>query len=195
MNRAEYLEALSNALGDMSYADVKDINSEINEHFDIGLSQGKTEEHIAEALGDPEGLAKLYKEGCSATVAIKRNRTKNPNSVITKPVKKAHAKDPSAGKLFVIFFNIFAGVPFYAIYSFVMAVFGGAFISLIINFAAYCGDVSGFGNFVNSGTCFAVAVGFLIIFLACLFYFAVKFYIRNVTRYIKWNRRIWNEGF
>lgn len=195
MNRHEYLEALSNALGDMAYADVKDITSEINEHFDIGLSQGKTEEHIAEALGNPEGLAKLYKEGCSPAIAIKRNRPKNPNSVITKPVAKPKMKDPSAGKLFVIFFNIFAGVPFFAIYSFIVAVFGGAFFSLIINFVAYCSDISGFGNFKNSGTCFAFTIGFLIVFLACLFYFAVKFFLRNITRYIKWNKKIWHEGF
>ena len=47
MNKSEYLNKLTNELGHMPYGDVKDIIQSIEEHFDEGLSEGRSEEEIA----------------------------------------------------------------------------------------------------------------------------------------------------
>lgn len=58
----EFLTALEQALsGSTLDADEKrEIRSDYEEHFTLGLAAGKTEQQIAESLGDPNELAKMY---------------------------------------------------------------------------------------------------------------------------------------
>lgn len=60
MNRNEYLTRLKNALGSMPEDTKNEIIYDFAEHFEVGLEQGKTEEEIAESLGDPKSNAKQY---------------------------------------------------------------------------------------------------------------------------------------
>ena len=71
----EFLEALSRALVRLDPAEREDILSDYREHFQIGLSQGLREEQIAQKLGDPVSLAKLY---TAKTAADKAGETKHP---------------------------------------------------------------------------------------------------------------------
>lgn len=63
MNRSEFLNILEHSLGKISQADRDDILYDYREHFDAGLGDGKTEEEICAALGDPRAIAKQYKVG------------------------------------------------------------------------------------------------------------------------------------
>ncbi|HWS29449.1 MAG TPA: DUF1700 domain-containing protein [Clostridia bacterium] len=72
MTRHEFLEELSAALR-MAPADVREeVLSDFGEHFDAGSLEGKSEAAIAEALGDPKRIARLY----FADDAVKRAREK-----------------------------------------------------------------------------------------------------------------------
>lgn len=71
MNKTEYLKLLEEALGNMSREEKQDILYDYEEHFTIGKENGKTEEEIADSLGDPRAIAKQFK----AEYAVKQAET------------------------------------------------------------------------------------------------------------------------
>ena len=60
MTREEYLAALRRELRTLPESDITDICGDFEEHFAIGLSQGKTEHEISAELGDPTTVAATY---------------------------------------------------------------------------------------------------------------------------------------
>ncbi len=61
MNRIDFITKLDNYLKGVTYDDKKEIIYDYEEHFTIGIEQGKTEEEISNALGDPKLIAKQFK--------------------------------------------------------------------------------------------------------------------------------------
>lgn len=61
MNRSEFINLLDRSLGNIPAADKSDILYDYQEHFSVGMEQGKTEEEIAETLGDPRNIARQYR--------------------------------------------------------------------------------------------------------------------------------------
>ena len=76
MTKKEYLDKLAKELGSMSYNDVKDILSDIENHFEESKIAGKTEEEAAAQLGDPSELAADYKEGMTLPTILKKKEQK-----------------------------------------------------------------------------------------------------------------------
>ena len=60
MTRQEYLSAIRKELSSLSESEVNDIVRDFDEHFEVGLSQGKTEHEISAELGDPVSVARTY---------------------------------------------------------------------------------------------------------------------------------------
>ena len=58
MNRKQFLSLLKQQLSHLPEEEKADILSDYEEHFEIGLSEGKTEEEIAARLGAPIQIAK-----------------------------------------------------------------------------------------------------------------------------------------
>ncbi|WP_217587657.1 DUF1700 domain-containing protein [Lentibacillus saliphilus] len=58
MTKEAFFTQLKASLNGMSEAEKQDILQDFEEHFAIGLAEGKTEHDIAEALGQPEQIAK-----------------------------------------------------------------------------------------------------------------------------------------
>lgn len=61
MNKSEFISKLDYSLKGIAYEDKKEIIYDYEEHFVVGIEQGKTEEEIAKALGDPRMIAKQFK--------------------------------------------------------------------------------------------------------------------------------------
>lgn len=61
MNKKDYLTKLKIALQGLPIEEVEDILSDYEEHFQIGISKGKSEEEIAHELGDPREVAAGYR--------------------------------------------------------------------------------------------------------------------------------------
>jgi uncharacterized membrane protein len=61
MNKEEYLKKLAELLKDMPHDDKEDIISDYEEHFNIGIENGRDEEEISKALGDPKTVVKQIK--------------------------------------------------------------------------------------------------------------------------------------
>ena len=60
MTRQEYLSAIRKELSSLTESEVNDIVRDFDEHFEVGLSQGKTEHEISAELGDPVQVARTY---------------------------------------------------------------------------------------------------------------------------------------
>lgn len=183
MNKTEYLNRLSNELGHMPYGDVKDIMQSIEEHFDAGVSEGRSEAEIAESLGDPKELANEFKDGAKFNQIMKRR-------------KKVDGGRDGTGRIFVVVFNIFVGV-------------GMWLVLLAAIIAALCilgVDLGIIGVIVASMimgkiTEFLVPFIFLLLTLICVAIFLVillilgiKYYGKGLKAYIRWNRHVWNYG-
>jgi len=61
MNKNEFLKELSSLLSDLPSEERQEILFDYEEHFSIGLEEGKTEEDIIRGLGNPKAIAKQYK--------------------------------------------------------------------------------------------------------------------------------------
>jgi uncharacterized membrane protein len=60
MNKEKFLTELKRALGRMSEAEKGEVLYDYEEHFRMGVAEGKSEEQIAEALGNPRAIGKSY---------------------------------------------------------------------------------------------------------------------------------------
>ncbi|WP_432662382.1 DUF1700 domain-containing protein [Wukongibacter baidiensis] len=69
MNKNEFLTELSNLLSSLPSDERQDILFDYEEHFSIGLEEGKTEEDIIDSLGSPKTIAKQYKANYIVTQA------------------------------------------------------------------------------------------------------------------------------
>lgn len=191
MNKKEYMDQLENGLSSMSYKDVKEILGEIEEHFSVGIANGKTEDEICNDLGSADELAKAYIEGTSLPQAlIKKPVYETPKTTVVE-----NKNYDLAGVLFVIFFNLIVMLPVWiSVLGFVLALVGielaliGGLIGLIL-------AIPSMGTFIATGIVLALLLLFIVVFAFVLCYFAVKYFFVGTAAYIKWNKKVWKQGF
>ena len=185
MNKSEYLNKLTNELGHMPYGDVKDIIQSMEEHFDEGVSEGRSEEEIAASLGDPAELAQEFKDGAKFKQVIKRRKLSD------------NFKGPDGrSRIFVILFNIFLGVECWLI---LLAAIFAAFMCLAGD-AAIIGLIVA-GLITGALTEFIVPFIFMILTLICVAVFllmllilGIKYYAKGLRPHIRWNKNVWKSG-
>ena len=185
MNKTEYLKRLSDELGHMPYGDVKDIIQSIEEHFDEGISEGRSEDDIAASLGDPKELAAEFKDGVKFKQIMKKRKMSD------------NFKGPDGrGRIFVIVFNAFVGIECWLL---LLAAIIAAFCFTAVDCALIGLIIAG----LITGTLaeFAVPFIFLILTLICVAVFLVvllilgiKYYAKGLKSYIRWNKNVWNYG-
>ena len=79
MNKEEYFEKLTKLLKEIPKDEREDILSDYEEHFRIGMENGRTEEELSRALGDPKTVAKQIKAEYKIT---KAENEPSANSII-----------------------------------------------------------------------------------------------------------------
>jgi len=60
MNKAEFINTLTNTLKERNIRDVDEIVAEYEQHFSFKMADGYSEEEIAARLGDPKALGKQF---------------------------------------------------------------------------------------------------------------------------------------
>ncbi|HLS07925.1 HAAS signaling domain-containing protein [Lentibacillus sp.] len=175
MNREQFLKSLENGLKKLPQEECDDILHDFEEHFSNGLTDGKTEEQISDALGSPKQIAKEL--------------------VAASNIEKMEAT-PTTGNIFravwaVIglgFFNFVIVLgPFVALLLVVLAgwISGVAFITsplmVLFNALTYAGAFEWFDLFVSIMLC---GIG---LFIAIGMFFATKALIKLFVRYLKYN--------
>ena len=171
MNKSEYLTKLTNELGHMPYGDVKDIIQSMEEHFDEGVSAGRSEEEIAASLGDPKELAQEFKDGAKFNQVIKKRKLTD------------NFKGPDGrGRLFVLLAAIIAAFCFLA---------GDCAITGLIVAGLIAGKLT---EFLVPFIFLVLTLVCVAIFLVVLLILGIKYYARGLKAYIRWNKHVWNYG-
>ena len=60
MDRSMFISRLRDSLSSLTYKEIEEIIADYEEHFLMGIAEGRTEWVIADALGDPGSIGKEY---------------------------------------------------------------------------------------------------------------------------------------
>jgi uncharacterized membrane protein len=186
MNKKDYINKLSSYLGGIPVEERQDVISDFEEHFKEGLAEGRTEEEIADSLGDPRALANQFKASILVSQAEKTTSAVN----ITRAV---------LATLGLGFFNlIFILGPFIAIASVLISLFASAIAVIAAGVTVFFAAIFGplfpqyFAVLVNPAVAIFGSIGVtcfgILFFVGCIY--LSKILYRLFVRYIKFNLRI-----
>jgi uncharacterized membrane protein len=188
MNKKHFMDILSANLKGIPREEKFDIINDFEEHFAIGKENGRSEEELTEALGDPKLIA----------------RQMNASSLI----KKAEETTSASNIARAIFASIGLGVlniifllgPFIAVIAVILALFTSAIAITAAGITGFFGSIFSplFSNYINSSILVNPAVG-IFTFLGIgafggLFFigdvYLAKYTYRLTVRYLKFNMRV-----
>lgn len=183
MTRDEFIKNLRGSLKRLPPEEIEDIVYDYEEHFQIGLSKGKTEEEISKELGDPKVIAKMY------NVSSKIDKAENNPS--TKNILKAIF---SAMALGIFNFIIVLG-PFIAIVALLIGLYAISIVFVASGISAFFGIMFlpftsyqvTFG--INTLTSISFGIGLsvlgILLFIGCVY--LTKLLYKGTISYLKWN--------
>lgn len=196
MTRQEYLDAIRGSLVGMPSSELQDILRDFEEHFDVGLSQGKSEHEVSAELGDPVSVAQTYMDPELKTVGHTSEENEEiPSAAATAAAIKAGQDDLVGPRVFVVLLNLliawWVAICLYAInlafWLLTASLFVGGVLTLITLFTG----VELFSVVLLTGIGL-IAIGVAI----CIFsYFMTKWTIIGSKAYIAWNKKIYHQGF
>ncbi|PKR86812.1 HAAS signaling domain-containing protein [Heyndrickxia camelliae] len=175
MTKDEFLNKLNEALRGLSLNERQDILQDYQEHFVIGLEEGKTEAEIAERLGSPNSIAKEL----LASYHIERVEQSFTAGNIIRAIWAV---------IGLGFFNLIIVLgPFIAIVGVIFTLwvaslgFTLAPLLVIFDFLVHPGTFEFFNLFVSIGLC---GLGIL---LGLGMFFVTKVFTKGFIRYLKFN--------
>lgn len=175
MNKEQFLDNLERALGKLSQGEREEIIRDFQEHFLIGVEEGKTEEEIAKSLGSPQQIAKellatYHLEKVTATTST-GNMIRAVWAVVGLSFfNVAIVLGPFIGLVGILFGGWVTGVSFIA-----------SPILVLINTAIYP------ETFVSFELFFSIALSGLGIFITMGMFFATRAFMNLFVRYLKYN--------
>ncbi|NLW88723.1 MAG: DUF1700 domain-containing protein [Clostridiaceae bacterium] len=197
MTREEYLAALKRALGSLKETEITEICSDFEEHFSIGLSQGKTEHEISAELGDPRIVADTYLNDNTEQASGYRPTAQN-TAAITQTVapNQVPEKDLTGPRLFVILFNLFIMIwVAISIYATIVSLWA-ATAGILVASGAVLTTIPILPSGAVLGVILAgIGLFFLAVCIGILCFFLTKLSIIVTREYVKWNKKVYNEGF
>jgi uncharacterized membrane protein len=183
MSRNEFLEILGGSLRGLSQQEIEDILYDYEEHFRIGMENGKTEEQIANELGDPKNIARMYKASSNINEAETNPSPKN----ILKAIFSAMALGIFN---FVIVFGPFIGIIFLliALYGISVGLIYGGFATAFGTIRAQFLPVE-IGIGLNPVTFISLGIGMtalgILLFIGGVY--LTKLIYKGTVKYLKWN--------
>lgn len=188
MNKYEFMSTLKKSLGSMSQSEKNDILYDYEEHFRIGIENGKTEAVIVEELGDPIAIGASY------------NTSSFTDKVSRKPKNRSVLTCVFIAIGLGLFNLIFILGPYFGLVAGILGLFAGAvgftfggfaYFICIIAFPhiPFFMDITIIGNKVIS---LFISVGLtalgLLFFIGM--YYVTKWFIKLTVKYVKLNIRI-----
>ena len=193
MNRKEYLELLRTSLQHLPLDELKDILSDYEEHFDIGISKGKSEEEISSELGHPKEVASNYKTSYKPSFNNSCNTNINDNTRKTLII------------LGLVFFNLVVVFgPFMGLVGLFIGLYASsiAFVitGILLVFSSPFLLASNFMYFsplptphMLTSISFGIAIGGLGLLGIILAVYLTKLFYNLLIKYIKWNIQLFNK--
>lgn len=183
MNKKDYLDLLRYYLRDLPDVVVEDIVYDYEEHFNIGLAKGKTEEEITKELGYPDDVAKEYLKG-DFNKRPESSSYKNLDDLDEKDFDEDKEKDSKVGWIILLIVLSPLILSFVAsVFGIIISVFAGLFgagIGLLVGgLATFASFIPGLGHLVSLSISHPITKIFVGLTLTCLgivlLYLGVKF--------------------
>jgi uncharacterized membrane protein len=196
MTRQEYLDAIRGSLVGMPSAELRDILSDFEEHFDVGLSQGKTEHEVSAELGDPVIVARTYMDPALVNVGHTSEENEElPSAAETAAAIKAGQDDLVGPRVFVVLLNLlvawWVAIALYAINLAFWFATAALFVGGILTLVTLITGVQLVSAVLLAG------IGLILVGVAfCIAsYFLTKWTIIGTKAYVAWNKNVFNQGF
>lgn len=189
MNKQEYIAALEKQLLRLPKAERDDILSDYESHFALGEQEGKTEEEVAAALGDPYELAARYLENLPK--GAKGAKYENGEGNSYKPASYSSESAPderstTGGIVLVVLLSVFVAAPvlgsligaWFSLISVVVALFTafGAFVALAAGLMSTAA-LAGVG---------LIFIGIAMLALGALVICGMSAAVKGITWLVKW---------
>jgi uncharacterized membrane protein len=186
MNKKDFMGKLSSYLRGIPEEEKQDVISDFEEHFKEGLAEGRTEEEIADSLGDPRNLANQLK----ASILVKQAEKTTSAANITRAV---------FATLGLGFFNlVFILGPFIAIVAVLVSLFASAIAIAATGIAVFFAAIFGplfpqyFAVLINPAGAIFSSIGVaclgILFFIGCIY--LSKIFYGLFVKYIKFNLRV-----
>ncbi|ERJ11194.1 HAAS signaling domain-containing protein [Haloplasma contractile] len=183
MNKNEFMNQLNRSLLNIPNEDRKEILFDYQEHFEVGLHEGRTEEDIANSLGNPRMIAKQMKANYMITRA-------EQNTSFSNIIRALFAT--GALGFFNFFFITIVFIPVVSVlFAFFVSglalVFSGFIILIASIVAPFNPDV--FNLMVHPVASFFLSIGVIIMGLlwSIGMYYVFKLFYRFMVHYLKIN--------
>jgi uncharacterized membrane protein len=179
MNKEMFINELNQHLEKIPLEDRKEIIYDYEEHFDIGISEGKSEEEISNSLGNPKTIAK------ELLLDYRVQQAEKDSNIVT--VSRAVLAFIGLGFLnlmilFPPFMAIVGGL--FGIWIAAIAMTVSPLLTLIPGFL-YAFDAIYLSLLLKSLV--ACGAGLILIFIAT---YVTKYFIILVIKYLKYNLRV-----
>jgi uncharacterized membrane protein len=195
MNKYQFLNILSNGLIDFPDKERKDILYDYEEHFDVGLAQGKTEDQIINELGDPHSIVNQYRSGTN------RNYYNDTQSSQTYNSNNVNSNNKALAIILIVLLLLFSpgilgliiGI-FGGIIGLVAGAFGIAIAGLAVALGATFGSVFGIFTIpagitaLPATAALLIGIGTLALGILCSIgcFYLMKAFIMLVIKFVKW---------
>ncbi|GKU31332.1 DUF1700 domain-containing protein [Clostridium folliculivorans] len=195
MNKHQFLNILSNGLLDFPDKERKDILYDYEEHFDVGLAQGKTEEQIINELGDPHAIVNQYRSGTNRNYYNDTQNSQPYNS------NNANSNNKALAIILIVLLLLFSP----GILGLIIGIFGGmiglvagAFGIAIAGLAVALGVTFGsvFGIFtiptgiaaLPATASLLIGIGTLALGILCTIgcFYLIKAFVMLIIKFVKW---------
>jgi uncharacterized membrane protein len=183
MNRDEFMQTLTQGLQGIPEDEINDILYDYEEHFEVGLSKGKTEEEIARELGDPKSIAKSYKVSSKISEAENNPSPKNLFKAILAAMALGFFNLVIVLGPFILIVGLLIGL--YAIsISFIIGGVGSFFGTIVAPFFPYTINMG-----VHPITSISIGTGLVALGLLLLIgsFYLTKLLYQGTLKYLRWN--------
>ena len=192
MNKNGFLKALASQLSSLPASDKAEIMYDYEEHFSVGVGQGKSEEQVAQGLGNPTAIAKQYK----ASHMVERAQVTTTTSNVFRAV---------IAVVGLGFFNlIFILAPFLATVSVILACFVAAIALTMVGPILLLSSLFAWHTYVsvplflleNPLALLSLAIGFtsLGLLLSIGSYQLAKWFLQGTVWYLQTNIKLITGG-
>jgi uncharacterized membrane protein len=183
LNRTEYIQILQNGLKGLPENEIMDILYDYEEHFEVGLSKGKSEKEITKELGDPRSIARTYRASSKITEAATNPSPKN----LLKAILAAMALG---------FFNLVIVLgPFLGIVGLLIGLYGVSIGFIVGGISSFFGTIVApfFPYSISIGVHPIISISFgigltalgLLIGIGC--FYLTKLLYQGAIKYLRWN--------
>ncbi|MDQ0172494.1 DUF1700 domain-containing protein [Paenibacillus tundrae] len=190
MNKQQFMQLMELQLSAMDPQERAELLADYEQHFELGLVDGRTEEDIARELGQPEEIARevLGDRYVMDSMTMGTDYSYEGMPTNTSPPKSSTTARNVFTGIGLVFLNLMLGFPLGLLLWSVWLTVAGFSLLALTPIAAVI-DLLFFGEYAPSKLFFSIAACGIGILFAMLARFLFKAFSSVTLQYVKWNKK------